>query len=186
MKKPLNYDQIKTGIKGYESLEIGGHECVVLNALETVSKAGNEMLVVDLDTAPTDRRPNFYKKRYITDTWENKTWGCRVYFVNDGSEINDRKRSIFVSAVCEANGIDDNKFDWGSIDKVIKGKKVCAVFRQEEYEKQDGSVGVGIKPYTYRAMEDFKAGKIQAPKKKEIQKNSVDDIEPVNSDTMPF
>lgn len=36
-------------------------------------------------------------------------------------------------------------------------------------------------------MADFKAGKIQEPKRKEIQKNSMfDDIEPLNSDTMPF
>lgn len=69
----------------------------------------------------------------------------------------------------------------------FKDKKVCTVFREEEYQKQDGTVGVSIKPYTFRTMVDFKAGKIQEPKRKEIQKNSTfDDIEPINSDTMPF
>ena len=58
--------------------------------------------------------------------------------------------------------------------------------REEEYQKQDGTIGVSVKPYTFRTMGDFKAGKIQIPKKKEIQKSMTDDMVPVYGDTMPF
>lgn len=105
----------------------------------------------------------------------------------DGSEFGTRALKNFVQSVCEANTISEDKVDWKNICKQFKDKKVCAVFREEEYQKQDGTIGVSIKPYSFRTMADFKAGKIQEPKRKEIQKNSMFDyIEPVNSDTMPF
>lgn len=194
MRKP-NVQNVNQLLKGYETLAIGGHECVIVKAEQRIAKSGNPMLVVDLDTAPTDKQPNFYKKRFEADTRPDKKWGCTLYFTQDGSEFNQGRIALFICAVCNANGMDYDNLsdnDWEIIDRIIQGKKVCVVFREEEYEKEDGSVGVSIKPYSFRLIEDFKEGKIKPPKKKVLKNNNDNnnifggDITPVDDGEMPF
>lgn len=184
MIKPSNYDEIQV-YKSYESLEIGGHECVIIQMQEVQSQNGKPMLAILLDTAKSDKQPNYYKEKYDADERPNKKWGCVQRIMLDESEFGTRALKNFVESVREANNIPEDKVDWNNICKQFKDKKVCAVFREEEYQKQDGSIGVNIKPYTFRTMADFKAGKIQIPKKKELKRNFEDDIIPVNG-AMPF
>lgn len=192
MRKPSNYKNINSNIRGYEKLDIGGHECIVVKAEQKISKSGTEMLVVHLDTAPTDKQPNFYKRRFDADTRAERKWGCVVTFFDDGQEFNDQKSVNFVSAICEANGLDEDTFDWEKIDKIVQGKRVCAVFREEEYKKNDGTIGVAIKPFVFKAMEELKNGNIKIPKKKELQSNKNsndifgDNLTPVHDEEMPF
>ena len=195
MRMP-NVQNVEQLLKGYETLTIGGHECVVVHAEQRQSRTGNQMLVVHLDTASTDSQPNFYKKRFEADTRPNKSWGCILYFTQDGSEFNDKRLALFINGICNANGMDYKKIsneDWAVIDKVVIGKKVCAVFREEEYEKEDGSIGVSIKPYTFRTMQQLQEGKITPPKKKVLKNdggnsNSIfgGDITPVDDGNIPF
>lgn len=187
MIKPSNYEQVQV-YSAYEALEIGGHECVIMQMNEVKSQNGKPMLAILLDTAKTDKQPNYYKEKYDNDDRADKKWGCVQRIMTDGSEFGTRALKTFVQAVCEANNIPEEKVDWENICKQFKDKKVCAVFREEEYEKNDGSIGVSVKPYTFRTMADFKAGKIQEPKRKTIQRNDngFDGMVAVNDDTMPF
>lgn len=194
MKMP-NVENVEQLFRGYETLKVGGHECVIVHAEQRISKKGHEMLVVHLDTAPTDSQPNFYRKRFESDKRPNKFWGCILYFTVDGSQLNEERRAVFIKAVCNANGMnyDDLKQpEWNIIDKLILGKKVCAVFREEEYEKDNGEIGVSIKPYAFKPIEYLKEGKIKAPEKKTLKKESNNnnifggDITPVNDGDMPF
>lgn len=185
MIKPNNYEEVKV-FEAYEALEVGGHECTIVQMQEVQSQNGKPMLAILLDTAKSDKQPSYYKEKYDSDDRPNKKWGCVQRIMLDGSEFGTRALKNFVQSVCEANNISEDKVDWENICKQFKDKKVCAVFREEEYQKQDGTIGVSIKPYTFRAIADYKAGKIQVPKRKEIQKNSVDDMAPVYGDTMPF
>lgn len=167
-------------------LNIGVHECTIVQMQEVQSQNGKPMLAILLYTAKSDKQPNYYKEKYDSDDRPNKKWGCVQRIMLDGSEFGTRSLKNFVQSVCEANSISEDKVDWDNICKQFKDKKVCGVFREEEYKKQDGTVGISIKPYTFRTMADFKAGKIQEPKRKEIQKSLTDDITPVYGDTMPF
>lgn len=185
MIKPVNYEEVQV-FQSYEALAIGGHECIIMQMQEVQSQNGKDMLVILLDTAKTDKQPSYFKQKFDADERPNKKWGCVQRVMLDGSEFGTRALKNFVQAVCEANNFTEDKIDWANICTQFKGKKVCAVFREEEYQKQDGSIGVSIKPYTFRTMADFKAGKIQEPKKKEVARNSFDDMTPVNTDTMPF
>lgn len=185
MIKPQNYEEVQV-YQSFEALEIGGHECVIMQMQEVQSQNGKPMLAILLDTAKTDKQPNYYQARYDADERPNKKWGCVQRIMLDGSEFGTRALKSFVQSACEANNVAEDKVDWENICKQFKGKKICAVFREEEYEKQDGSIGVSVKPYAFRTMADFKAGKIQPPKKKEVQKSAFDDITPVDDDTMPF
>lgn len=196
MRRPNCTQSLETMLKGYQVLEAGGHECVVVHAEQKNAKSGNKMLVVHLDTASTDKQPNFYKKRYDNDTRQNKSWGCTLYFTQDGSKFNDDRLQAFVGAVCDAtDGMDYDKLtdpDWEIIDKIVKGKKVCTVFREEEYEKEDGIIGVSVKPYTFKAMELLKEGKINPPKKKLLKNSNRNNdmfggsMTPVDDGNIPF
>lgn len=185
MKKPSNYDEVKI-FEGYETLGVGAHECVIVQMQEVKSQNGKDMLIVLLDTANTDKQPNYYRERYNNDDRPNKKWGCIQRIMLDESEWGTRSLKNFVQSVCEANNINEDRVDWDNICKQFKDKKVCAVFREEEYKKSDGTIGVSVKPYTFRTMADFKAGKIQEPKRKELPKSDFDDMIPVETDTMPF
>ena len=59
----------------YETLELGGHEIVILDAREHTSEfSGNTSLKISVDIAGNDKQAGFFKKQYETDTRQDKKW----------------------------------------------------------------------------------------------------------------
>ncbi len=54
MQKPEKWDKVTPERGGYEYLPQGGYACVILRVKETKSKAGRQMLEIDLDIAMGD------------------------------------------------------------------------------------------------------------------------------------
>ena len=192
MIKPQGYDNAQ-GYTEFEQLEKGGHICIIKKVEEGVSSKGKNMLKIFLDTAPEDKQPNFYMQKYNNDTRENKTWGCIKYIPTDGSDFGNRELKTFNEAVQGSNG--NFQIDWANYEKQMVGKKVCGVFRVEEYEDNYGEVKKPIKIYTFRTIQDFKDGKVKVPKDREAKKKNTGygsyndqfpDVTPVDDGDMPF
>lgn len=116
MIKPNNYEEVKV-FEAYEALEVGGHECTIVQMQEVQSQNGKPMLAILLDTAKSDKQPNYYKEKYDSDDRPNKKWGCVQRIMLDGSEFGTRALKNFVQSVCEANNIPEDKVDWDNICK---------------------------------------------------------------------
>ena len=191
MIKPQGYDNAQ-GFKEFEQLKTGGHICIIKKVEEAISSTSKEMLKIYIDTDKTDEQPSFFEEKWKNDTRDTKKWGCIDYIVT-GSEYGVAKLKTFNEAVQGSNG--NFAIDWDNFTKQMTGKKVCVVFRNEEYEDMYGEIKKSVKPYNYRTIQDFKDGKVKVPKDKEIKKkdsgygsynDQFPDVTPVDDGDMPF
>ncbi|MDY2725804.1 MAG: hypothetical protein SOV36_03175 [Anaerostipes faecalis] len=157
MNKPNDYDKVQP-YGEFMPLELGGHILVIKGVEETKSRAGMDMLMIYLDTAPEDRQPNYYKKQFADDIRPNKKWGCIVYqLVYDGDGATNRGLKTFHTCVEKSNpGFSVN---WGpGYADCFKGKKIGGVFGREEYLNQKNDRKFATKCFYFRSVEKIQSG----------------------------
>lgn len=162
MKKPEGYGQNNGG----NYITVGGHKGVIKQAEETVSRNGNEMLIVHFDTDSEDTHPNYYLEKFKADDRPDKKWQGNMYIV-PSNKYGAKTLEGMCTAVERSNpGFtcwDDN----GNLKTAeLKGKKVGIVFRAEEYRKSDGTIGSSTKAFRFCTYE--KAYEQEEPKKKTL------------------
>lgn len=147
IRKPSNYDELK-GSYGFEILAAGGHKCVIMSAEEKLDNSGRAILVFYFDTDTTDSQPNYFSNRYKTDTRADKRWpvaGQKTLWIE--SDWFDSQLSKITGAI-EKSDPDAQIWDKSGnlMLEALKNKKIGIVFGEEEYTKDDYTVGVTTKP----------------------------------------
>lgn len=152
----------------YETLELGGHACIIRNADIYTGQTGNQSLRVQVDIDITDKQANFFQKQFDNDTRSDKKWsnGATKYY--SLKEENLGMLKAFTTAVENSN----TGFKFDMDETKLKGKKIVGVFGWEEYEKQDGTVGVATKLTQIRSLD--KLNEIKIPKVKKLDGSFVD------------
>lgn len=153
----------------YETLELGGHACIIRNAdIYRSEQSGNESLRVQVDIDTSDKQAGFFKKQFDNDTRSDKKWsnGATKYFSLKEENLGMLKGLI--TAVENSNS--GFKFDMD--ESKLKGKKIAGVFGWEEYEKQDGTTGVATKLVQIRSLD--KLNEIKIPRVKKLDGSFVD------------
>ena len=179
----------------YPRLPAGGYICKIIGAKVEKSKKGNDMLVLALDIAEGDYK-EFYKKQFderaktaSPDKPAKYPNNAVLRAVLQGENWINRFKGI-ITAIENSN----EGFSWKSCNKdesKLKGLTVGAIFREEEYEKMDGSVGTSVKVYQLRSVAKIRNGEYTTPELKELpQKGEAfeDFINSVSSenDDLPF
>ena len=167
IKKPKDYENLKNS---YESLTAGGHKCIIKEAKESKDGNGKDILVVYFDTAAEDLQPKYFENMYLNDKRPDKKWsysGQRTFWVE--SEWFESNLSKLAGAIEKSNpevAIWNN----GTLDlPKLKGLKLGVVFGQEEYTKDDHTLGVSTKPryfcgYDEAYNQKVPERKVQKPK----------------------
>ena len=152
----------------YENLELGGHACIIRKADKYTGQSGNESLRVQVDIDKSDKQGGFFQKQYDNDTRSDKKWsnGATKYY--SLKEENYGMLKGMITAVENSNS--GFKFDMD--ETKLAGKKIAGVFGWEEYEKQDGSIGVATKLVQIRSLD--KLNEIKIPKVKKLDGSFVD------------
>lgn len=156
-----NYESIPAVTGGGEALPAGGYKCVIVKAFESISKTGRPMLCLCLDIADGQYKGHFsrlFKMRKDRDGKDAK-WPCIMYLLADEEAAGRFKGSM--KAVEDSNS--GYKWDWDEVG--LKGKRVGVVFREEEYEKRDGSIGVVVKAAWLRNADKVEDAPIPARRK---------------------
>lgn len=153
MLEPKGYNEVQE-FGEYEKLAPGGHVLRILKVEETTSRNGDDMIKIYLDTDKTDKQPGFFKKRYDSDTRANKKWGCIVnqLVIDTKTGLASRGLKTFHTCVEKSNS-SSFKLIWG--DKYaanFKNKLIGGLFRNEEYEKQDGTTGRSVKCMAFHSV----------------------------------
>ena len=149
-------------------LELGGHACIIRNADIYTGQTGNQSLRVQVDIDTTDKQAGFFQKQFDNDTRTDKKWsnGATKYY--SLKEENLGMLKAFTTAVENSNA--GFKFDMD--ETKLKGKRIAGVFGWEEYEKQDGTVGVTTKLTQIRSLD--KLNEIKIPRVKKLDNSYVD------------
>lgn len=155
----------------YESLELGGHEIVILDAREHTSEfSGNTSLKISVDIAGNDKQAGFFKKQYDEDTRQDKKWpnGAVKYLSLKDEQIGYLKG--FITALENSNP--NFTFNTNGTWEQLKGLKCAAQFGLEQYEKQDGTTGFATRLNQFRSLN--KLSEIEVPKVKFLDGSSLD------------
>lgn len=187
MNKPQGYDEAQA-FGEFETLPAGGHKCIIKKVVCEKTTQGKEYLKIGFDIAEGEYK-DFYQRKFDNDTrsieerkWSG-TWTVFIEGYNPGT-TNPRFKGLITSV--EASN-ENFKFDFD--EQKLVGKKVGIVFREEEFEGQDGQVHTSIKPYFAVSYDKAKEAKVPNPKKlqqTEQANNEFDLSEADDSDDLPF
>lgn len=168
LNKPFDFD-IVSGYGEFRSITAGGHLMKIMSVEVVQSRENKEMLKISLDTATDDSQPNYFADKYRRDTRTDKKWGCVMYQrTTDDQGATNRGFKTFITSVLESNP--GFSIAWGAgFEACLKGKRVGAIFREEEYEKDDGTIGRSIKPFAFRSVDTIKEG-VDIPEPKLLSK----------------
>ena len=146
-----------------ESLPAGGYKCIIANAQEQTSKTGRPMLCLCLDIAEGEYKGYFsrlFRARKANEKDGKKAkWPCIFYMLADEAAVGRFKGSM--KAVEDSN----SGYVWDWNEKTLAKKRVGCVFREEEFEKSDGSVGVSVKAAWLCNVDKAEDAKVPARRK---------------------
>lgn len=172
MKKPNGYNNAQSYDGSFVRMTAGGHVCEILKATVIDTEYGEQMVLL-LDINENSEFDGYYKNDYsrrATKSAEAK-WGCTFrQFILD----RDGNASPYFKGMIE-NIEKSNDFTFNWDETKLKGLLVGVVFREEEYEKADGSIGVAVRPYAIRTIEDIIKG-VPVPNRRTIERK--DNITP--------
>ena len=195
MNKPKNYDS--TNAYGeWKPLELGGHVCKIMKVEETKSQTGKDMINISLDIAEGDQK-DYYADQYRSSDRPDKKWGCIVYqLIEDKDGNTSRGFKTFIDSVKKSNpGFDENAIWNDRFADYFKGKLVGGVFGREQYKNQKGEFKWSTKCVMFRSVDVVREG-VEVPEDKyhkdyknldiQVDSPSLDDVEVVDDDDLPF
>ena len=185
MEKPQGYDEAQA-FGEFETLPAGGYKCLIKKVVCEKTTQGKEYLKIAVDIAEGEYK-DFYQKKFDNDTREDKKWsGVWTVFTegyNPGT-TNPKFKGLITSV--EASNA-NFKFDFD--EQKLVGKKVGLVFREEEFEGQDGQVHTSVKPFFAVSYDKAEEAKIPNPKKLTEKGEAFDDFATTvdtSNDDLPF
>ena len=160
IKKYGDYEKTQAFDGEYETLPLGGHICKIMGTKIDAYDWG-EVLVVALDIAEGDSA-GFYQRQYNrrkeTDPAAKWPGTFRQPIPQDNGTDKDNKTKGFFKGMISAIEKSNPGYIWNWDEKTLGGKKVGAVFGQEEYLDQNGSVKLSTKCQSLRSLDAIRKG----------------------------
>lgn len=147
----------------FETLELGGHEIVIMDAREYTSEfTGNTSLKVSVDIAGNDKQKGYFKNQYDENTNNDKKWpsGSVKYLSLKDEQLAYLKG--FITSLEKSNN--NFKFNTKGNWEQLKGLKLAGQFGLEEYKDNEGNIKAATKLVQFRSLD--KLNEIKIPKVK--------------------
>lgn len=175
----------------FESIPAGVHICKVESA-KVDNYNGHEALVLALEIAegtPLDgyaRRDYDRRRGSRPDTKWGVTFRQFTRDYKDQSKTNPYFKGL-IGAVEESNP----GYQFNGDELTLKGKQIGFIFREEEFEKTDGTIGVTVRPAFFRSVKWCKANPNHTVERKTVQVSSrsstpMSAFTEVSGDDLPF
>ena len=170
MNRIENWDNVTPIMGGFQALPAGAYKVKVLNAYESHSKSGNEMLVLEIDICEGEF------KGYFANQFENKKkfndqakWPCNYYQLTSGDERNIGRYKGLTMAFEQSN----MDYHWDFNEASLKGLVAGCIFREEEYFGNDKKIHSNCKPMQIIPVDDIASARV--PEKKKLEQNAEED-----------
>ena len=168
IQKPSDWDSAQAYTGEGQRITPGGHVCRIMGMRQEMSKNNKPMLIVAFDICEGSELDGIYKRQHemkkkfdAAAKWQ----GVIRYMLygKDGVSTNGFFKG-FITAVEESNP----GWVWNWDEKSVAGKMVGMVFGEEEYRKQDGSIGSGVKAQQARSVQAIRDG-VAVPEKETLK-----------------
>ena len=181
-----DWNNTKTVAPGeFVQLPAGGYVCKIVAAEFGESKQGNDMLILNVDIAEGDFAGYFQSTvdRFNQKNWSNAGIYRQLVYTND------KKLSPYFKgfiAIIEQSNFNFVARKNGGIDpKDLIGKLCGFVFIEEEYTKQDKSVGVRTVVRTPKTVAQIRKGGFKVPPLKKLDASKAPTTHKTNSYAPP-
>lgn len=173
MEKFQGYDDVQVS-EGFTKLPAGGYKCFIKQAKFETWKNGNGQSLVLLIDIKEGEYKDYFKKNFEEQTKDKKWRGIHRVGIPTNSSSEGMKKAFKSFVTVLENSNKGFTFPWGKTDeetcKLLKDKLIGLVFGEEEYRKQDGSVGVSVKPFWPRSYD--KVLEADVPERKKLEGGS--------------
>ena len=132
MQKPNGYEE--TQAQGeFTPVELGGHQLVIKQVNEKLSKNGKPMIVVLFDFAPDDTQAGYFMEQFKNDIRPEKKWpnqATQYILIDDENGKCSRPFKTFTTCVEHSNAGFETK--WGDkFCEQFKNKKIGGIFGEQ-------------------------------------------------------
>ena len=163
--------EIKRNSGSGETLLAGGYVAKIMNA-EVKEYSWGEVLVISFDIAEGEYK-DFFATQYRENTNEDKKWkgNFRLTVPQEGNQWYDSQKKTFgncLACIEESN----SGYHWDWDEAKLKGKMVGVLFRNFEWEMDDGRNGWSTECCTLTTVDDIRNGKFKMPKDKPLKNKS--------------
>lgn len=183
MNKPQGFDEATAFTGDFETIELGGHICVIKGARVEKTQSGREMLKISFDIVEGENK-DFYKRQYEKRKESNPDakWGGVYSQLTEGTSL------PFFKGLIAAIESSNNSYKWDWNEATLKGKLFGGVFGEEKYINNQGDVKKATKCVQVRSVEQIRKG-VEVPPLKALKgtnSQTYTDISPVNDGDLPF
>lgn len=171
MERMVGYEDAQAMNAGErETIEPGGYVCRIISAEERLSKSNKKMLVIYFDIAEGDKA-DFYKRRFEEDRKANTDPTKEVYWRGVHRQMLEGDKAVnYLKGLMNTLKESNLGFEWDWDEKKLAGLKFGGLFGREEYEKQDGSVGMTTRLRFIRTIDFILDGDYEIPADKLLPK----------------
>lgn len=176
----LNLENVQEA-QEFKRVVPGAYICKITNAVDVIDEHGNhkEYLGIEYDIAEGELK-GYYKELFDAKSF----WGGK--FIKSYKEKALPFFKAFVTSIEKSNP--NYKFD--NDEKKLAGKLVGLVIAEEEYKKNDGTVGNRLYVASVRSVEEVRKGGIEIPALKRLagfeQQATAFSQMDLNEDELPF
>lgn len=180
MKQYDGYNEADAFTGEYEKLTPGGYICKILK-VESEEKPYGDLLRIAFDIVEGEHE-GFYKRSFENKKQfsEDAKWPGMYYQTIKQDDLRFFKG--FITSLEASN----NKFTWDWDEKKLVGKLFGGVFGEEEYRKNDGSIGMSCKCKSVRSVEAIKKGNFKRPDIKKLAEDNSWTAVVIDDDELPF
>ena len=164
--KAFNGLEIKKSVGANEPLPAGGYVAKILNA-KVEEYSWGEVLVISFDIAEGEYK-DFFSKQYKENTREDKKWKGNFRLTVPQESNQKRTFGNAIWAIEESN----HGYHWDWNESALNGKMVGVLFRNFEWEMDDGRSGWSTECCTFVSVEDVRTGNFKQPKDKPLRNKS--------------
>ena len=167
--KAFNGLEIKKSVSATEPLPAGGYVAKILNA-KVEEYSWGEVLVISFDVAEGEYK-DFFSKQYKENTREDKKWkgNFRLTVPQESNQYFDSQKRTFGNAIWAIEE-SNTGYHWDWNEAALKGKMVGVLFRNFEWEMDDGRSGWSTECCTFVSVEDVRTGNFKQPKDKPLKR----------------
>jgi len=162
MQKPQGYDEAQAFTGENTALPAGGYICKIVQANETLSNSGKNMLVLLLDIAEGEYK-DYFKTQFdrVVKNNPDAKWGGTYRQPTEGKSVN-----FFKGLVTSIEVSNNFVWPWGSKELNLKGKLLGGIFGREQYQHMSGDLRFFTRCQAVRSVSTIREGNFQVPEDK--------------------
>lgn len=161
--KPNNWDSIQEPGR-FVPLPAGGYIVVINGAELKTSDKGYEYLDLIIDICEGEYK-DYYSKDFYAQEGKDKRW--RGHYIQ-GTPKNGEKPASFFKGMIRAIEESNPGYTWNWDERSLVGRIVGCLFREEEYEKNNGETGVITKAAFVCGADRIRQGDFKVPQRKTL------------------